>query len=164
MRDVYLDGLSFLEDERDAWRPFEALEGLTDEELERPVPGAHGWSGRDLMGHLLAWLEVSLATARELAVSESSPTRARVDADWESRGGDAVNDDYLAAWRTRPLDEVRRRFREVPGELRGYLTVVPESRWLKDAAVQESFIDETLEHYEEHLEDLRAILAAAGRS
>ena len=32
------------------------------------------------------------------------------------------------------MDEVRARFRTSPGELRGYLTVVPESRWLKNAA------------------------------
>ena len=31
---VYLDALSFLEDERDAWRPFEALLELSDEQLE----------------------------------------------------------------------------------------------------------------------------------
>ena len=29
-RRMYLDGLSFLEDERDAWQPFEALESLGD--------------------------------------------------------------------------------------------------------------------------------------
>ena len=32
---MYADGLSFLEEERDAWRPFEALLELTDEQLER---------------------------------------------------------------------------------------------------------------------------------
>ena len=37
MRAMYTDALSFLEDERDAWRPYEALSQLTDEELERPV-------------------------------------------------------------------------------------------------------------------------------
>ena len=31
------------------------------------------------------------------------------------------------------MDEVRERFATVPGELRGYLTVVPETRWLKHA-------------------------------
>ena len=41
---MYTDALSFLEDERDAWAPFEALSQLTDEQLERPVEAAHGWS------------------------------------------------------------------------------------------------------------------------
>ena len=50
---MYTDALSFIEDERDAWRPYEALSQLTDDELEGPVPEARGWSGRDLMGHLV---------------------------------------------------------------------------------------------------------------
>ena len=51
---MYLDALSFLEDERDGFRAYEALDALTDEELDRPVEAAGGWSGRDLMGHIVA--------------------------------------------------------------------------------------------------------------
>ena len=127
-----------------------------------PVDGAHGWSGRDLMAHLADGLDRALAIARDLAVGETSASLERMDAEWEARGGDAVNADIQAAWAALPLDEVRRRFREVPGELRGYLTVVPEARWVKDPRHMETFVDETLEHYEDHLADLRAILAAAG--
>ena len=157
---MYLDALSFLEDERDAWRPYEALADLTDDQLVRPVEAAHGWSGRELMVHLLVWQEIALSAARELAVGEQSPTFARIDADWEARG-DAVNDELHGAWRDVPLDEVRRRFAAVPGELRGYLTVVPETRWVKHPTHLESFIGETIEHYDDHKSDLDAILAAA---
>jgi hypothetical protein len=59
-----------------------------------------------------------------------------------------------------PLDEVRALFRTVAGELRGYLTVVPESRWIKHASHQEWFFGETIEHYEEHAKELDAILGA----
>ena len=41
----------------------------------------------------------------------------------------------------------------------GYLTVVPEARWIKNADHQRFFIDETLDHYDEHRKDLDAILA-----
>jgi hypothetical protein len=159
---MYLDALSFLEDERDAFRPFEALDGLSDEQLSAPVEAAHGWSGRDLMVHLLVWLDVLLAAARELAVGETSPTLERMDAAWEARG-DAVNDELHAAWSDVPMDELRRRFSTIPGELRGYLTVVPESRWVKHGKHLESFVSESLEHYDEHRPELEAILAAAGR-
>ena len=67
---MYLDSLEFLEEERDAWAPFEALAGLTDEELAVAVPEAHGWTGRQLMAHLVAWQESALAVATELAVNE----------------------------------------------------------------------------------------------
>ena len=161
---MYTDALSFLEDERDAWRPYEILSQLSDEELERPVAEAHGWSGRDLMGHLLTWQLLSLDVARELAVGEQSATRARAEADWEARGGDVVNAEAEADWRGRPIAEVRQEFARVAGELRGYLTVVPETRWLKNSDQQRFFYEETIEHYDDHQDDLAAILAAAGRS
>jgi hypothetical protein len=160
---VYLDALSFLEDERDAWRPFEVLLDLTDEELERPVDGAHGWSGRALMGHLVAWQLVGLDVAKELAVRETSQTKVRADAEWDARGGEAVNADIDSDWASRPIEEVRAEFSRVAGELRGFLTAVPESRWIKNSDHQRFFIDETLDHYQEHGPDLTAILAAAGR-
>ncbi|HEX2754785.1 MAG TPA: hypothetical protein VHM48_04945 [Candidatus Limnocylindrales bacterium] len=161
---MYTDALSFLEDERDAWRPYETLTMLTDEELERAVEGAHGWSGRDLMGHLLTWQLLSLDVARELAMSEQSISRQQAEADWEERGGDVVNAEAEAAWRTKTIGEVRQEFARVAGELRGYLTVVPETRWLKNAEQQRFFYEETIEHYADHEADLAAILAAAGRS
>jgi len=153
--------MSFLDDERDAWRPCEALLELSDEQLVRPVGAAHGWSGRQLMGHLVAWQEVALDVARELAVNETSPIAARVAADWDSRGGDIVNAEIDARWAARPLTELREEFRRIAGELRGFLTVVPESRWIKNAANQRTLAEETLDHYEEHQADLDAILAAA---
>ena len=161
---MYLDALEFLEEERDAWAGFEALATLTDAQLTAVVEGAHGWSGRDLMAHLLAWQEVALDAAKELAVNETSPTIARVDADWDARGGEVVNDEITRAWAELSMDVLRDRFRTQPGELRGYLTVVPETRWLKHATHLKSFHDETIGHYEEHVADLRAILAAAGGS
>ena len=158
---MYLDSLEFLEEERDAWRPFEALDGLTDEQLAVPVAGAHGWSGRQVMAHLLAWQELALAVATELAINESSPRKAQADADWDGRGGDVVNAEIDATWGTLPMSELRDRFRSLPGQLRGYLTVVPETRWLKHPDNQRFFRGQATEHYEEHRKDLKAILAAA---
>lgn len=158
---MYLDALEFLEEERDAFRPFEALADLDDAQLGVPVEAAHGWSGRQLMAHMLAWQEVALAVATELAVNETSPAKARADAEWDTRGGEVVNAEIDATWAALPMAELRDRFATVPGQLRGYLTVVPESRWLKNSDYQRFFSTETTAHYEEHLADLAAILAAA---
>jgi len=159
MASMYVDGLSFLEDEREAWRPYEALGSVPDAAIDLPVDGAHGWSARDLIGHMVAWQELALTVARELAVDETSRSKAQADADWDARG-DAINDELIAAWRALPIAEVRQRLSTVPGELRGYLTVVPESRWIKHAEHQDFLVTETLEHYEDHLGDLEAVLAA----
>src|SRR5262245_46791772 len=158
---MYLDALEFLDEEREAWAPFEALAGLSDDQLTVPVEAAHGWSGRQLMGHLLGWQDNAMTVAKELAVGEASATKTKSDEDWEARGGEAVNAEMDAAWAALPLDELRERFTTIPGELRGYLTVVPESRWLKHGDNLTFFSDETTRHYEDHLEDLRAILAVA---
>jgi hypothetical protein len=158
---MYIDSLEFLDEERETWQPFEALDALTDEQLSLEQAGAHGWSGRDLMGHLVAWQEIALRVAQELAVSETSQTKAWSDREWESRG-DAMNHEMVAEWRRLPMDEVRRRFRSIPGELRGYLTVVPESRWLKHPDHLKFFLTETTDHYQAHRADLDAILNAGG--
>jgi hypothetical protein len=159
---MYTDALSFLEDERDTFRAFEALDALTDEQLDIPVPAAGGWSGRDLMGHITLAQEDALASAKELAVGEASPTLDRMEAVWASTPevGDRLNEDGLTRFRAMSLAEVRERFRTVSGELRGYLTVVPESRWIKHASHQEYFFGELTEHYEEHQKELVAILEA----
>jgi hypothetical protein len=157
---MYLNSLEFLEEEREAWRPFEALEGLSDEQLDVPIGEAHDWSGRDLIAHLVAWQSNALEVAKELAVGETSQTKERSDREWDERG-DAINLDIQVEWRALPMPEVRRRFRELPGELRGYLTVVPETRWLKHADHLRFFVDETIDHYSDHTADLEAILDAA---
>jgi hypothetical protein len=161
MARMYLDAMEFLEEERDAWAPYEALAGLSDAQLAQPLQAAHGWSGRDLMAHMLAWQDIALRAAKELAVNETSEALAQETADREARGLDAINAEIDATWGAMPIAELRDRFATQPGELRGYLTVVPETRWLKHAKHLESFRDETIEHYEEHADDLRAILAAA---
>jgi hypothetical protein len=160
---MFLDAREFLDEERDAWRPFEALADLTDGQLTVPLEAAHGWTGRQLMGHLLSGQEVALAVATELAVKETSPARERADADWDARGGDVVNAEIDATWAALSMDELRDRFATLPGELRRCLGVAPESRWLKRSDHQRFFRSETTAHYADHLADLAAILAEAGR-
>ena len=112
------------------------------------------------MGHLAEGLEGALAVARELAVGETSATKDRRDAEWDA-GGDAFNERRQREWAALPLAEVRKRFHDAPGELRGTLTVVPEVRWLKHPTNMEFLAGETIDHYAEHEADLAAILAAA---
>jgi uncharacterized damage-inducible protein DinB len=159
---MYLDALSFLEDERDGWRAYEALADLSDEQLDAQLEGVHGWTARDLIAHMVAWQEVALNVAKDLAVNETSRIKEQADADWAARG-DVINDEINEAWRKLPADEVRRRLRTAAGELRGYLTVVPETRWVKNTDILKFFLDETIDHYEDHRGDLRVVLASAGR-
>ena len=159
---MYLDAMSFLEEDLEAWQPFQELLTLSDEELERETQNSHGWTGRDLIAHLVAWQEHALAVAKDIAVRDTSSTKDQADADWAARG-DLINDEINAEWRQLPMSEVRSRMSSVAGELRGYLTVVPETRWLKNPTMLKFFLNEMTEHYEDHRTDLDAVLAAAGR-
>ncbi len=156
---MYLNALEFLEEERDAWRPFEALPRLSDEQLGVGVSGPDNWSGRDLMAHLVYWQEASVEVAKELAIGPHSATKDRLDREWDERA-DAINDEITFEWAKLPMAEVRRRFEAAPGELRGYLTVVPEARWLKHADYLAFFLNETIDHYADHVSDLEVILDA----
>ncbi len=162
---MYLDAYSLLQDEHDALQPYEALLSLSDDELDVEVADAGGWSARDLLGHIVLWQEAALATARELAVGPRSATMERLEAQWASapEAGDAMNAEGIARFRAMSAEEVRAAFKTTAGELRGYLTVVPEARWIKDAKNQEYFLGETADHYTDHVKELRAILAALGR-
>ncbi len=157
------DVLALLAEDRDAWRPFEALADLADEQLTVPVEAAHGWTGRQLMAHLLSGHEMGLAVATELADGESSPTRERADADWDARGGDVINAEIDARWAALSMAELRSRFATLPGQLRGALSAVPERRWVQHGDHRHFFRSETTAHYEDHLDDLAAILAATRR-
>ncbi|MDQ3447994.1 MAG: ClbS/DfsB family four-helix bundle protein [Chloroflexota bacterium] len=160
---MYMQAMEFLEDERESWAPYEALASLDDASLDRPTDAdgpAHGWSGRDLIAHMVGWQEVALQVARELAVDEASETQRRIGAPWETYG-DALNQRIMDDARALTIAEIRQRLADIPGELRGTLTMVPEARWLKAPAGQRLFTECTLEHYEDHLPELRAVLTAA---
>jgi Mycothiol maleylpyruvate isomerase N-terminal domain len=156
---VYTSALEFLEEERDAWAAYEPLAELSDEAMEAPADPTgplHGWRGRDLIAHLVGWQEHGVQVARELAVGTTSPTHERIEAEWDERE-DEINEEIRARWAELPLEEVRRRLRETPGELRGYLTVVPETRWLKDPKMLNAFLEITVEHYAEHAAELETL-------
>jgi hypothetical protein len=41
--------------------------------------------------------------------------------------------------------------------------VVPETRWVKNSDMLNFFLNETVDHYEDHRADLRTVLATSGR-
>jgi hypothetical protein len=149
-----------LEEERRAFDPFEALAGLPDTRLGAPVPAAHDWSGRDLIAHVVAWLDDAIAVAQELRDQPTSPARDRSRREFAARG-DEINARIQADWRALPLAEVRRRLREVPDALRRAVADVPAAHWAGDPEHLRFIHIYTVEHYEDHVADLEAILAAA---
>jgi len=151
---------AFLASEADDRAPYMALGNLTDDDLARSVPDAHGWSGRDLMAHLVFWQEIAVRILRDLSSSDDSSTDAWASTEWDSRG-DAWNEEILVEWRSKPLAEVRELFETTPGALRAALEAAPEARWWGNKEYRKTVVEETIEHYADHHSELAAILAAA---
>jgi hypothetical protein len=156
------DAQAYRAGELESWRPYEALADLSDDDLERPVEAAHGWSGRDLIAHMVFWQEIAVGVTRDLANGDDSETKRWIDREWDARGP-VWNDELLEEWRLLPMGVVRARFTSAPNDLRAALDVAPSARWWDDAANRETLLEETIEHYDEHQMELAAILAAAGR-
>lgn len=132
--------------ERDAWAELRAaVDRLTPEQHERPGANADGWSIKDVLWHIAHWwndLTRMLGEMREGTFVEPEDDDERTNAEnartlEESRrmhladveqGVDMARGRMLAAWDALP--EVAE----------------PAERW---------FVWETIEHYEEHLEDAR---------
>ena len=134
---------------------------MSDAALNRPIGSAHDWSGRDLIAHLVGWLGDAIEVAEELSVLATSPARDRSRQAFADRG-DAINAEIQASWRELSMTEVRRRFHDVPEMLRRAVRAVPASSWDADPENLNFIHIYTIDHYEEHVADLAAILSDAG--
>ena len=111
------------------------------------------------MAHLVAWLEVALAVARELAVGETSPP-SRPRTPTGTPAGDEINEEIRLTL-AGPADG--RGPAAVPDRARRAARL-PDGR-ARDALDQEqpstrsSSWTETIDHYEAHVADLAAVLA-----
>ncbi len=86
------------------------------------------------MGHLLAWQEVALPCRQGARRQRDERRRSRASTPTGTRAGATSSTPRSTpTWADVPMAELRERFATQPGELRGYLTVVPETRWLKHA-------------------------------
>lgn len=153
--------LALLREERAAYAALARLEGLTDEQLDRPVSAAHDWSGRDLIAHVIAWFDDVLAVAEDLRTGPSSAARARSRQEFAARG-DEINARIQAEWSSLPIAEVRRRLREVPEALRRAVLEAPATHWLGEPDNLVFLRVYTIGHYDDHAADIEAILHAAG--
>ena len=115
------------------------------------------------MAHIVAWQEVALAVARELAVDETSPTKIEADRDWDARG-DEINEEIRLALAGPPDGRGPAPVPDRPGRA----ARLPDGRARRRAgsrtpSTSEFFLDETIDHYEAHADDIAAVLASVGR-
>ncbi len=131
--------------EAEVWAEFEAaLRAIPEDrwELEGIVPG---WSVKDLVRHVSGWMEdcvTQLGRMRDGTFEEPDDSPPVVD---------ARNEGFAQQARGMTVSQVRSGLFSARELVRTQWAALPE---IDDPAV-EWFVGETIEHYEEHLPDLR---------
>ena len=134
-----------------AWAEFRAaIEGLTPDELEKPGANADGWSMKDVLWHIAHWWD-DLAGMLEEVVAGGTFLEPPED----DEATNAENAQVLQASRQMSLDDVERGVKAARARVLAAWSKVPEV----DEALERWFVWETIEHYEEHLDDARRFTA-----
>lgn len=138
-----------------------ALAALTPAQIEaRPAPEA--WSVKDILAHIALWEQMLVHYQLPGLRSHEGYTIAGVHiAEFDV---DDINGRFQAAWRDRPLAEVQALFERSHHETLAAIEACPETRLAEtrrypdepgDYPIVEVILSETVEHYQEHLEEIR---------
>ncbi len=138
-----------------------ALAGLTPAQIEsRPEPQA--WSVKDTLAHIALWEQMLVRYQLPGQRGHEGYTIAGVHI--PEFDVDDINGRFQAAWRDRPLAEVQALFARSHQETLAAIEACPETRLAAtrrypdepgDYPVVEVILSETVEHYLEHLEEIR---------
>jgi hypothetical protein len=132
--------------ETEAWhRLHDAIDRVTPEIAELPGYFEEGWTAKDAIGHLGAWMARGATVLRQIAAGTYREGEIDVDAE---------NEVYLASLRDVPLDTIHLQAAAAHGELLSAWAQLPEVTpaalyWVRKAGP---------EHYAEHLPRLEAWL------
>jgi hypothetical protein len=131
--------------EADSWRSlsasFDAIPaGMRDQPL---LP--NGWSVKDVEWHIVFWWQDCVRSLEALVRGDHSDYQGDTD---------AINDEALREGRSLTLDEVEERLATTRDRLLLAWFESPE-----DPRAIEAFTGETIEHYEEHVDDVAAAAA-----
>ena len=138
-------------------------------EARMTEPGAAGdWSVKGVLAHVAVYerwtadqLDAMLRGETTMYVAPDVPPGGNTD------DTDARNAAYYEAWRNRSLADVRRESGEAFALLRAAIERTPEEllneserfAWLNGAAVWQMIPGNSYEHYQDHIPNIRALLA-----
>ncbi|GBC86203.1 hypothetical protein HRbin12_00189 [bacterium HR12] len=140
------DKRTLTERERDAWAEVRRLvDALPPERLEEPTVTAEGWTVKDVLWHIAHWwtdLARMLDEMREGTFVEPPD---------DEEATDAENARVLEESRSMSLADVEQGVDVARARMLAAWDALPEV----DETAERWFLWETIEHYEEHLADLR---------
>jgi hypothetical protein len=132
-----------LQAEDAGWADLEAmLVGLSPDQMERPGLTKEGWSVKDLLGHLAAWMAEAGHILEQIRVG----TYQRRETDVE-----AMNREFYEANRNVPVGLIRAELSSSRVRMRQEWNALPEVTPI----AEEWFAESGPLHYGEHVDDLR---------
>lgn len=140
-----------LSDEADAWQHLHGLvDRVTPDIAELPGYFEEGWTAKDVIGHLGAWMARGATALRQIAAGTYREGEIDVDAE---------NAAYLETMRTVPLDTIHLQLTAAHADLLRAWTELPEvtpeaTYWVRKAGP---------DHYAEHVPRLEAWLEELSR-
>jgi uncharacterized damage-inducible protein DinB len=151
--------LEVLEDSRQEL--LELLEALPDEMMLEPVR-PDGWAIKDLLAHLTYWEGQTVTLLFQAQRGAAKPSTAHFGKETVEQ----LNARWHASSRERPLEmiwqdwiSVRKQLLRRTNELsEADLTSPGRFPWLKNKALYELILSDTVEHEEEHADQIRAWL------
>ncbi|HEX6263453.1 MAG TPA: maleylpyruvate isomerase N-terminal domain-containing protein [Actinomycetota bacterium] len=133
--------------EQAAWAPLhDLLHGLNPEAADRPYTDL--WTVKDGLAHIACWQ----AEAAQMLLQMREGTYEG----WEDGHEEEINARFHEATRELPLDEVIASLHASRSRMLEELDRLPDD--LLDDEARSWFVESGHEHYEEHLEGLRAVL------
>ncbi|MGZ3600824.1 MAG: DinB family protein [Ktedonobacterales bacterium] len=144
-----LDRAMLLETIQTAYDRLDAtLANLSDEQLTRTGSGGGEWTVKDTLAHLAWWEHY---TVRRL---NGAPRLIQDDDDGGTTLDDTNNHVYEEN-RQKPLAAVLSEFRDAFQQIRAEVEALPDER-LADEDTQGLIAGNTYDHYDEHLQTIRA--------
>lgn len=139
--------------ERQAWEAFRAaVDAIGSARKQTPGVHAEGWTVKDVLWHVAHWWDDLAGTLDAMRAG------TYVEPPEDDEATDAENARVLEESGRMTLADVERGLGEARERMLAAWAALPEV----DAAAEQEFVWETIDHYEEHLPGLRAFAEGAG--
>jgi hypothetical protein len=120
-----------------------ALMSLSD--ADKVCPMLDGWSVKDILAHIAAWLREGARALEALARGEQATPESLTDDDVDAR-----NDRFVEQWRGASVQEVQTELHLAKGAFARAMRALRQERFAEGEAARRIVCEEGIDHFMEH--------------